>query len=203
MIELAKKNNSILHLMGLLSDGGVHSHERHLWALLQHAAQQGVKDVVIHSLLDGRDTPQKSALTYIKRLQTKISEINQNFPNTDIRFGMVSGRFWAMDRDKRWDRVEKAYNTLIDVENSELIIDNNPCEAIETAYAKGETDEFVFPRVIKSNKRVRVSDNDSFLFFNFRSDRAREISEAIAIPGFTGFKRLRTINSVSYTHLQN
>ncbi len=180
-MENVKKHNSSLHLVGLLSDGGVHSHITHLYALLELAKKQGIKKVYVHAFLDGRDVPPKSALVYIKDAEKKMKELGGEFAT-------VIGRYYAMDRDKRWERVEKAYNAMtaglgIAAETAAL--------AVENAYARGETDEFVNPTVIvKKGKPVAlVSDNDSVIFFNFRSDRAREITRCFIEDDFKGFKR--------------
>ena len=181
-IENVKKHDSSLHLMGLLSDGGVHSDNTHLYALLKMAKEHGIKKVYVHAFLDGRDVPPKSALGYIEHAESKMKELGGEFAT-------ISGRYYAMDRDKRWERVEKAYDCLTSGkgENAESAI-----LAVENAYERGETDEFVTPTVIvKDRAPVSViSDNDSIIFFNFRSDRAREITRAFIDPGFTEFKRM-------------
>lgn len=176
-----RKHNSSLHLMGLLSDGGVHSHITHLYALLELAKKQGIKNVYVHAFLDGRDVPPKSALVYIEEAEKKMKELGGEFAT-------IMGRYYAMDRDKRWERVEKAYDAMtaglgITAESASL--------AVENAYARGETDEFVNPTVIvRKDKPISlVSDNDSVLFFNFRSDRAREITRCFIEDDFRGFKR--------------
>jgi 2,3-bisphosphoglycerate-independent phosphoglycerate mutase len=176
-----RRHDSSLHLMGLLSDGGVHSHITHLYALLELAKKQGIKKVYVHAFLDGRDVPPKSALSYITDAEKKMKELGGEFAT-------ISGRYYAMDRDKRWDRVEKVYDAMT---SGEGITAGTASEAVENAYAGGETDEFVAPAVIiKKGKPIAlVSDNDSVIFFNFRSDRAREITRAFVDPGFRDFKR--------------
>ncbi len=180
-LENVKNYESSLHLMGMLSNGGVHSHISHLYALLELAKKQGIKKVYVHAFLDGRDVPPKSALNYIKDAEKKMKELGGEFAT-------ISGRYYAMDRDKRWERVEKAYDAMtagsgITAETAAL--------AVENAYARGETDEFVNPTVIvKKGKPIAlVSDNDSVIFFNFRSDRAREITRCFIEDDFKGFKR--------------
>lgn len=187
-MDNVKKHNSSLHLMGLLSDGGVHSHITHLYALLELAKKQGIKKVYVHAFLDGRDVPPKSALTYIKDAQKKMKELCGEFAT-------ISGRYHAMDRDKRWERVEKAYDAMT---SGRGIAAENACLAVENAYSSGETDEFVTPTVIiKDGKPVaQISDKDSVIFFNFRSDRAREITRTFIYSNFSEFKR----NSYPHTH---
>jgi 2,3-bisphosphoglycerate-independent phosphoglycerate mutase len=176
-----KSSVSSLHFMGLLSDGGVHSHISHLYALLALAKEQGISKVYVHAFLDGRDVPPKSALNYIADAQIKMKDLGGEFAT-------ISGRYYAMDRDKRWDRVEKAYNAMTrgDGETAE-----NAYSAVKNAYERGETDEFVVPTVIMRSKKPvsLICDNDSVIFFNFRSDRAREITRAIIDNDFKGFDR--------------
>ncbi|MBN2645735.1 MAG: 2,3-bisphosphoglycerate-independent phosphoglycerate mutase [Desulfuromonadaceae bacterium] len=168
-----------LHLMGLLSDGGVHSLNTHLYALVQLAKQQQVEDICIHAFLDGRDTPPQSAIHYLKELEEQLSAIGSG------RIATLCGRFYAMDRDQRWDRVEKTYQALTLGEGHRFA---TSAEAIETAYTNAQTDEFVEPCVI-SDKNNRIEDGDGVIFFNFRADRAREISRALTQPDFSGFER--------------
>lgn len=172
-------NDSSLHLMGLLSDGGVHSHIDHLYALLEMAKEQGVKRVYVHAFLDGRDVPPKSALTYIEEAEKKMKEIGGEFAT-------ISGRYYAMDRDRRWERVEKAYSAMI---AGHGLTAQNASAAVENAYGRGENDEFVTPTVISDHNKS-IMDNDSVIFFNFRSDRAREITRAFIDDDFEAFKRL-------------
>lgn len=177
-----KASGGKLHLQGLLSDGGVHSHNNHLYALVDLAARQGVRDVCIHAFLDGRDTPPKSAAGYLAELEEKLREIGLG------RIASITGRYFAMDRDNRWDRVEKAWRALVLAEGQSA---PSSAAAIENAYAKGQTDEFVEPRVIvqPGTAAGTVADGDAVIFFNFRSDRAREITRAFTDAGFTGFNR--------------
>jgi 2,3-bisphosphoglycerate-independent phosphoglycerate mutase len=176
-----KSNGSSLHLMGLLSDGGVHSHISHLYALLALAKEQGITKVYVHAFLDGRDVPPKSALAYIADAEIKMKELGGEFAT-------ISGRYYAMDRDKRWERVEKAYNTMTGGDGE---VAKSASIALNNSYARGETDEFVIPTVIMNNEKPvsLIGDNDSVIFFNFRSDRAREITRAFIDDKFSGFDR--------------
>ena len=182
-IKNCKENNSILHLIGLVSDGGVHSFDTHYYALLELAKREGLEDVYFHVLLDGRDTPPRSGIDYVMQLENKMKEIGIG------KIATVTGRYWTMDRDKRWDRVEKGYLAM--VEGKADIYSDNPIKAIEESYEKDRTDEFVFPIVITENNKPRalIKDNDSFIFFNFRADRARQITHALLDDDFDGFKR--------------
>lgn len=177
----AKSHNSSLHLLGLLSDGGVHSHISHLYALLRLAKEHGIKKVYVHAFLDGRDVPPKSALGYIEEAESMMKELGGEFAT-------ISGRYYAMDRDKRWDRVEKAYNAM--TENTGITV-RSASLAVKSAYERGETDEFVTPTIILKNKEPvsMILDNDSVIFFNFRSDRAREITRAFIDDNFNEFRR--------------
>ncbi len=180
-MKKVKSKGSSLHLMGLLSDGGVHSHTNHLYALLELAKEQGIAKVYVHAFLDGRDVPPKSALTY-------IAEAEKNMKELGGEFATISGRYYAMDRDRRWERVEKAYDAMTGGEGENA---RNASDAVINAYDRGETDEFAAPTVIFRNERPvsLISDNDSVIFFNFRSDRAREITRAFIDDDFNGFKR--------------
>jgi len=181
-VHNAKNNNAALHLMGLLSDGGVHSHNTHLYALLKLAKREGLKKVYIHCLLDGRDTPPASGVDFMKELYDKIEEIGVGDVAT------VMGRYYAMDRDNRWDRVEKAYNAMTLGKGIEAL---NGVDGIKASYANGKNDEFVLPIVIMKNQMpvATVKDKDSMIFFNFRPDRAREITRAYCCDDFERFKR--------------
>lgn len=180
-IKNVKSKGSSLHLMGLLSDGGVHSHISHLYALLALVKEQGIARVYVHAFLDGRDVPPKSALTYIADAQIKMKELGGEFAT-------ISGRYYAMDRDKRWERVEKAYNAMTGGKGEKA---ESATSAVKNSYERGETDEFVIPTVIMRNEKPvsLICDNDSVIFFNFRSDRAREITRAFIDNGFNGFDR--------------
>ncbi len=181
-MQNAKENDTSLHLYGLLSDGGVHSHNTHLYALLEMAKRQGLKKVYVHCFLDGRDTPPESGIEYVRQLQEKMEEIGIG------EIGVVSGRYYAMDRDNRWDRIERAYRALT---KGEGLTASSGVEAVAQSYEKGETDEFVQPTVVmKDGKPVTtIQDGDSIIFFNFRPDRAREISRTFCCDDFTGFDR--------------
>ena len=180
-IENCKKYNSKLHILGLVSDGGVHSHNRHLYGLLEMAKRRDFEDVYVHCFLDGRDTPPASAETYVAELQEKMKEKGVG------KIASLSGRFYAMDRDKRWQRVQKCYDALVNGEGEKA---GDPIKAIEDSYQKEVFDEFVVPTVMcNGNEPVaKIEENDSVIFFNFRPDRAREITRALVDPEFDGFK---------------
>jgi len=177
-ISRTKAAGGKLHLAGLVSDGGVHSHNTHIYGLLELARRQGVQEVCIHCLMDGRDTPPKSGASFLEELENKIREIGVG------RIVTVIGRYYAMDRDNRWERVVKAYDAMVLGQGPRF---PSARDAIEASYLDGVTDEFTIPSIIGAEGRV--ADGDGFLFFNFRSDRAREITRAITDPGFTGFER--------------
>ena len=180
--ENARKNGKSVHLWGLLSDGGVHSHNTHLYALLEMAKRQGVENVYVHCFLDGRDTSPTAGKDYIAELEEKMKEIGVG------KIATISGRYYAMDRDNRWDRIEKAYRALTKGEGNEAA---SAKEAIEASYAADKTDEFVIPCVIKENGMpvATVQDGDSVIFFNFRPDRAREMTRVFCADEFDGFDR--------------
>jgi 2,3-bisphosphoglycerate-independent phosphoglycerate mutase len=180
-----------LHLAGLLSDGGVHSHNTHLYALLELARRQGLHDVVVHCLLDGRDTPPSSGADYLAQLETEIGRIGVG------RIGTVIGRFYAMDRDNRWERVEKAYAAMVCGEGERFA---SAALAIEQSYRNGVTDEFVVPSVIAAGGEPvgMIRDGDGFIFFNYRSDRAREITRTLTDTAFSGFERKSRPDLASY-----
>ena len=186
-VENCKKNNSALHLMGLMSDGGVHSHNTHLYGLLELAKKNGLDKVYIHALLDGRDVPPSSARDYVAELVEKTKEIGVG------KVATVAGRYYAMDRDNNFDRVEKAYAAMV---YGEGIQTDDPVKAIEESYANGVTDEFVVPTVADKNGTVKA--NDSLIFFNFRPDRAREITRTFVDPDFKGFERRNGMFPVKY-----
>lgn len=181
-ISNCKKNNSDLHLWGLLSDGGVHSHNTHVYGILELCKQQGLSNVYVHPFLDGRDTPPSSGKDYVTQLVEKMNEIGVG------KIASLSGRYYAMDRDNRWDRVEKAYAALAYGEGETA---TDPIKAMEDSYAKEVTDEFVLPTVIMENDKpvATVKPNDSVIFFNFRPDRAREMTRAFCDDEFAGFER--------------
>ena len=177
-IKNVKKHNSSLHILGLLSDAGVHSHISHFYALLKLAKKYRVRNVLIHVFLDGRDTPPKSAMKYIKALESQIRKTGVG------KIASLCGRYYAMDRDKRWKRVKLAYDLLTLGKGRKAA---NAIEGLKLAYQNGESDEFVKPTIIE--KRETVKDNDSVIFINFRSDRARQLTEAFVKKKFNNFKR--------------
>ena len=179
----ANEHNATLHLFGLLSPGGVHSQEDHIFAMLDLARANGVKSVAVHAFLDGRDTPPQSARASVEKLQKKCAEVGNAIIAT------ICGRYYAMDRDKRWDRVKLAYDAITDA-RSDFRADNG-LAALEAAYARGETDEFVKPTVIGSGKPIK--DGDAICFMNFRADRARQLTQVFVDPNFNGFALPRKI----------
>ena len=176
-MKIAEKSR--LHLMGLIGDGGVHAMMEHLYALLEMAKRENVRDVKIHCFLDGRDTPPKSAIHHIKKLEEKIKEIGVG------EIASLVGRYFAMDRDKRWERTKKAYEMLV---KGRRRVVKNAEEGIKIAYENGETDEFVQPTVIKGNNRIK--DGDVVIFFNFRPDRARQLTQVFIDENFDVFPRM-------------
>lgn len=177
----AKKNNSDIHLMGLLSDGGVHSHINHIKGLLDFFKKNNFNRVYLHPFLDGRDTPPTSALHYIDEIEVYMRELGVG------KIATVSGRYYAMDRDKRWDRVEKAYQAIVNGVGEKA---NSAHDLVQASYDRDVNDEFVLPTVIEENGApvAQLKENDSVIFYNFRPDRARELSRAIVDPEFDGFK---------------
>ena len=183
----AAADGRALHLMGLLSDGGVHSHITHLYGLLEMAQRCGVKEVNVHCFMDGRDVPPTSGKEYIEQLEAKMAEIGIG------RIASVMGRYYAMDRDNRWDRVEKAYAAMVYGEGNKA---DSAVKAMEDSYAAEVTDEFVVPTVIAGGGRIKAG--DSVIFFNFRPDRAREITRTLVDPDFTGFERKNGFFPLTY-----
>lgn len=179
-MDACLRNDTALHLMGLLSDGGVHSTLEHLFALLKMASIKGLRRVYIHAFLDGRDTSPTSGRDFVARTIKKCAELGVG------KIATVSGRWYAMDRDNHWDRVEDAYDALV---YGEGIEDSNPIHAVEENYQDGVTDEFIEPVVC--DRDGMISDHDSVIFFNFRADRSRELTRAFVDPDFNGFKRER------------
>lgn len=183
-VENCKKQGSDLHLFGLLSDGGVHSHNTHMYALLELAKKNGIENVYLHAFLDGRDTPPSSGKDFVKAAMDEMEKIGVG------RVATVMGRYYVMDRDNRWDRVQKAYEALVlgKGETAECGL----C-AVQQSYDKGETDEFVLPTVIVEDGKpvATVKENDSVIFYNFRPDRAREITRAFCDDAFDGFERAK------------
>ncbi|MBT0663769.1 2,3-bisphosphoglycerate-independent phosphoglycerate mutase [Geobacter pelophilus] len=190
-IARTKAAGGRLHLAGLLSDGGVHSHNTHLYGLLELAKREGLNDVFIHCLLDGRDTPPKSGIDYLEQLEAEIKRIGIGTIAT------VIGRYYAMDRDNRWDRVEMAYNAIVCGEGETAV---SAAAAISASYAAEKNDEFVLPTVITPGGTAvgRLQDNDGLIYFNFRSDRAREITRALALDDCPGFARKQRAQLASY-----
>jgi len=186
-IAKVKASGGKLHLAGLLSDGGVHSHNTHLYALVELAKQQGVTDVGIHCLLDGRDTPPQSGAGYLEELEVELARIGCG------RIATVIGRYYAMDRDNRWERVEQAYNAMVLGQGEQAA---SAGEAIQASYADNVTDEFVLPTVVAPV--TTINDGDGIIFFNFRSDRAREITRALTFKDFGGFSRQRVPQLAGY-----
>ena len=181
-VHTAAGANGRVHLMGLVSDGGVHSDQAHLNALLELCRDKGLTDVFVHVFLDGRDTPPRSGLSYIERLQKDITRIGVG------RIASVSGRYYAMDRDKRWDRITLAYDALT---RGTGIPCSDPIAAVKAAYAEDENDEFIRPRVVMQGDSpvATIGEGDSVFFFNFRADRARELTQALYDPAFDFFER--------------
>lgn len=186
-IEKLKASGGTCHLMGLLSDGGVHSHQWHMRTLAAIVCSAGVS-VKVHAFLDGRDTPPKTAASLVRRFESEIRYMKC------ISVATVIGRYWAMDRDQRWDRVEKAYDCLVDAKGQRA---GKASEAIKTAYDAGATDEFIEPTAIGDYEGMK--DGDGILMANFRTDRAREILTALADPDFDGFARARTVSFAART----
>ena len=183
----AKNNGKALHLMGLLSDGGVHSHNTHLYALLEMAKRMGLEKVFVHCFMDGRDVPPSSGKDYVAQLLEKLEEIGVG------KVATVMGRYYAMDRDNRWERVEKAYAAMVYGEGEQA---DCPLCAMQNSYDKEVTDEFVVPTVVKGAEPI--SEGDSVIFYNFRPDRAREITRTLVDPDFTGFERKKGFFPLTY-----
>lgn len=181
-VKNCKENNSDLHLFGLLSDGGVHSHNSHMYGLLELAKKEGIQNVYVHAFLDGRDTAPASGKGFVQEALDRMNEIGVG------KIASVMGRYYAMDRDNRWDRVEKAYKAIADGEG---VTANDALTAVQNSYDKDETDEFVLPTVIMENDApvATVKDKDSIIFYNFRPDRARELTRAFCADAFDGFER--------------
>ncbi|MEG2529887.1 MAG: 2,3-bisphosphoglycerate-independent phosphoglycerate mutase [Anaerovoracaceae bacterium] len=185
-MDYALKNDSALHLLGLLSDGGVHSHITHLFALLDMAKSKGLKKVYVDCFLDGRDVPPRCALDYIQALENHMAKIGLG------QIVLISGRYYAMDRDKQYGRLEKAYDAMTLNQGLEAA---TSCAAIDGAYSRDENDEFVLPTCIGN---VMINDNDAIIMFNFRPDRAREITRAFVDPDFDGFVRKKVCKNLCY-----
>lgn len=179
--DAVKASGGVLHVMGLLSPGGVHSHERHIAAMLQLAARAGVPQVAVHAFLDGRDTPPRSAEPSLRALQDTCAALG------NARIASVGGRYFAMDRDQRWDRVRRAWDVIVDARSEHHAFDAPA--ALQAAYARDENDEFVAPTVIEGAQPMQ--DGDAVVFMNFRADRARQLAAAFVAPGFDGFEARR------------
>ena len=188
-INKAIANNSRLHIMGLVSDGGVHSHINHFLYMLDAAKERGVKEVVVHAFLDGRDVPPQSAKTYLTTLQEKVAEVG------NAKIGVVSGRYYAMDRDKNWSRTQKAYDAL--VYNDAPVF--GLLEGIDESYANGVIDEFLVPFIV--NKDSNIKDNDSVVFMNFRPDRAIQMSTALTNLSLTGITNGKVFNNLTFVQM--
>lgn len=186
-MDKALENGTALHLMGLLSDGGVHSHNTHLYGILELAKKKGLEKVYIHAFLDGRDVPPSSAADFVQACVDKTEEIGVG------KIATVMGRYYAMDRDNRWERVEKAYAAMVYGEGVEA---ECPVCAVKNSYKEDVTDEFVVPSVIKGGATIQP--NDSVIFFNFRPDRAREITRTLVDPDFDGFERKKGFFPVNF-----
>ncbi|PIR17113.1 MAG: phosphoglycerate mutase (2,3-diphosphoglycerate-independent) [Deltaproteobacteria bacterium CG11_big_fil_rev_8_21_14_0_20_49_13] len=197
-----KKSGGAIHLMGLVSDIGVHSHLNHMYSLMDFAVKEGIKNILIHCFTDGRDSPPDSGVNYIKWIEERIAKQEAGGRKQEIRIATVMGRYYAMDRDKRWDRVEKAYNAIVDGAGEH---EQSAVKTMEDSYKKGVTDEFILPTVIchscesgnpanagkprlRGDDRV-INDGDAVIFFNFRSDRTRELTRAMTDEKFADFKR--------------
>ena len=188
---VAKQSGGTLHVFGLLSPGGVHSHEQHIFAMLDLAKRAGVPRVAVDAFLDGRDTPPQSARASLEKLAAKCREVG------NARIASVSGRYYAMDRDKRWDRVKLAYDAIAEGV-AEFRADTGSA-ALDSAYARGETDEFVKPTVVGDG--AGINDGDAVVYMNFRADRARELTQAFVDPDFRGFARVRALRLKAFVSL--
>ena len=183
----AKAGGKPLHILGLLSDGGVHSHINHIFAILDMAKMRGLEKVYVHCFLDGRDVPPRSAVEYVTKLRDKCASLG----NAEI--ATIQGRFYGMDRDKRWDRVEAGYNAIV---CGEGVMQSDPVKAVEDSYEANVSDEFVKPVVVCPEGVI--NEGDSVIFMNFRPDRAREMTWALTLPEFDGFERKKTVFSLSF-----
>ena len=190
-VKAANERGGNVHIMGLLSDGGVHSHQDHIEGMCHSALVHGAKNVFIHCFLDGRDTPPKSADKYINRLRDYIDKLNAHYEGGRVQIASIIGRYYAMDRDNRWDRVQKAYELITEGKADRL--STRADGAVQAAYKARETDEFVSPTTVIGRDQVpyTVNDNDALIFMNFRADRARELAQAFVLPDheFSGFAR--------------
>ncbi len=186
-IDEAKANGKALHVLGLLSDGGVHSHIKHIFAILDMAKMRGLDKVYVHCFLDGRDVPPGSGAGYVKQLNDKCEQLG------NAKIASIQGRFYGMDRDKRWDRVEEGYNAIVCGEGA---FESDPVKAVEASYANNVSDEFVKPVICC--REGTVNEGDSVIFMNFRPDRAREMTWALNLADFDGFERKKTVYPLNY-----
>lgn len=186
-VKNCKEHDSALHLMGLLSDGGVHSHIEHLFGLLRMAKEEGLSKVYIHCFMDGRDVPPSSGKQYVEQLLAETRRIGVG------EIATISGRYYAMDRDNRWERVKKAYDAIV---NGVGIENRDPVDAVSSSYQEGVTDEFIVPVVV--NPQGCIKEKDSVIFFNFRPDRARELTRSLTDETFTGFERKKGFFPLQY-----
>ena len=186
-MDEAKANGKALHILGLLSDGGVHSHIKHIFAILDMAKMRGLEKVYVHCFLDGRDVPPRSGAGYVKQLADKCTQLG------NAAIATIQGRFYGMDRDKRWDRVEEGYNAIV---CGEGIYEQDPVKAIEASYSNDVSDEFVKPVICRSEGVI--NEGDSVIFMNFRPDRAREMTWALNLLDFDGFERKKTVYPLNY-----
>lgn len=191
-VEKAAANQAAVHIFGLLSPGGVHSHEDHLFAMIDLAKQQGAKKIYLHAFLDGRDTPPRSAKASLEKAQAKLNAVFADESQGEAQIASVIGRYYAMDRDQRWERVEAAYNLMVSGE-AEFNYDN-AVSALEAAYQRDENDEFVKASAITNaqGETIKVNDGDALVFMNFRADRARQFTRCFTEPNFDGFQRKQT-----------
>ena len=192
-VDQALDNDKAIHILGLLSPGGVHSHEDHIQAMVELALQRGVKKVYVHAFLDGRDTPPKSAQASIEAMEAKFKQLGGG------QIASIIGRFYALDRDQRWNRVSKAYRVITEGEGEFQA--ENASSALEMAYQRDETDEFVKATSISTGTAIKVEDGDVMIFMNFRSDRARELTNSFIDPDFDNFERERHIDLASFITL--
>lgn len=186
-MDNALANDSSLHIMGLLSNGGVHSHNTHMYGILEMAKKKGLSKVYVHAFLDGRDVPPSSGASFVEECCEKMKEIGVG------KIATVMGRYYAMDRDNRWERVEKAYAAMVYGEGNQA---DNPVKAVENSYGEEVTDEFVVPTVVEGGDTIKA--NDSVIFYNFRPDRAREITRTFVDPDFNGFERKNGFFPLTY-----
>ena len=191
-VDVATVNNKAVHIFGLLSPGGVHSHEEHIFAMMELAKNRGAKKVYLHAFLDGRDTPPRSAKASLEKAQQKFSELFNEADAGEGQIASVIGRYYAMDRDQRWDRVEAAYNVMVSGEGLHQY--TNALDALDAAYTRDENDEFVGASAITtpSGETIKVDDGDALIFMNFRADRARQFSRCFTEDNFDGFARKST-----------